>query len=125
VATTVGVDFKQQVVLRDVYEVGWVKIAGFEVGVKLQQHLLVDVAGQLCLFFLGDVVVLVPVELNFVCVLAYKEVQVVASYLKRLRLICLVDSVLEKLGLKWGVNWADLFDFDFFGELREHVLHLL
>ena len=66
----------------------------------MKQHLLVNVAWQLCLFFLGDVVVLVPVELNFVCVFAYKEVQVVATHLKRLRLICLIDSVLEKLGVK-------------------------
>ncbi len=98
--SSVGVDLKQQVILLDVDKVSGVEIARFEVGIELQQHLLVDVARQLCLFFLGDVVVLIPAELYSVCIFANKEVQVIARHLERLGFVCLVNSVLEKLGVE-------------------------
>jgi len=84
----------------------------------LQQHLLVYITWQFCYFFLCDVVILILAELNFVLIFAHKEVEVVASHLKRLGLICFVDSVLEKLWVKGSINRRHLFHFDFVGELR-------
>lgn len=125
VTSSVGVDLQQQVILLDVDKVSGVEIARFEVGIELQQHLLVDVAWQLCLFFLGDVVVLIPAELYFVGIFAYKEVQIIARHLECLGFVCLVNSVLKKLGVEWGVNWGDLLDLYLVRELCEHVLRFL
>ena len=80
---------------------------------------------QLCLFFLGDVVVLIPAELDFVGIFAHKEVQVIARHLQCLGFVCLVNSVLEKLGVECCVDWRDLLDLYLFRELCEHVLHFL
>lgn len=112
--SSVGVNLQKQVVLLDADKISGVEIARFEVGIELQQHLLVDIAWQLCLFFLGDVVVLIPAELDFVSIFTHKEVKVIARHLECLGFVCLVNSVLEKLGVECCVDWRDLLDLYLF-----------
>jgi hypothetical protein len=112
VSSSVSVDLQQQVVLLSVDKVGRVKISRFEVGVELQQHLLVDVARKLCFFFLGDIVILISTEWAFVSLLADEKVKVIARHLECLRFVSFVNSVLEKLGVEFSFNWRDLLHFD-------------
>lgn len=130
VSASIGVNLHEQVVLvarlRDVVDVDRVQVAALKVSVEAQNVLLVDVLGNFCVELTRAVVYQVTRRLSGLANFVLGEIAEVLTRLRQaVRLVALVDLVLQQLRVVFDLDSALRLDSDATADLVVLFLHAL